>query len=164
MSVNLLRLALALLLTTALTGCGQGGYALSGRSEDPCLEEIPACPHAGFASCVLDIHTYALRTFPGVFNFLVDADADAEVEVVLLMAEQQDSGLVTQITWNEPGCTDSFTDTTEGVDLFKETEDNGVIERSRKVVEDGEHLIEIESDMQAVVLITVEVLVDEPLY
>ena len=139
-----------------LAACGGGGYTLKGRSRDPCLEEIPACPHAGFAECVLDPHRYAERRFPGIFNFLVDVDAGTELEVVLLLAEQRDAGITTQFTWNEPGCTDSYTQSTPGIDLFAEARNNGVLTRTQRLLEDGEHLIEIESDMQARALITVD--------
>lgn len=156
------RLALLLPLLVPLVACGGGGYSISGRSHDPCLEEIPACPHAGFAECSLDPHRYAERRFPGVFNFLVDIDAGSEVGVMLVFVEQADTGMTTQITWNEPGCTDSYTVNIEGADLFAESRDIGVISREQAFTEGGEHLIEVDSDMQAVVLITVDFLVTDP--
>lgn len=151
----ILRTIFGALTLSTLIACGSGDYIIAGRSQDPCLEEIPACPQTGFAECILDPRRYTERAFPGIFNFLVEVDANTEIEVVLLLAEQRDAGLQTQITWNEPGCSDSYSYESEGADLFAEARDTGLLMRKKEVLEDGEHLIEIDSDMQAWVLITV---------
>lgn len=149
----------AIALVSLLGACGGGDFIIGGRSEDPCLESIPACPPKGYAQCIMDSSRYAEVTFPGFFSFLVNVDAKHELEVVLLLAEQRDAGFETQITWWEPGCSDAYTYNSEGADLFYEARDTGVLTRKMRVEVKGEHLIEIESDMQALVLITSNVIV-----
>jgi hypothetical protein len=142
----------------ALGGCGGGDYIIAGRHLDPCLENLPACTRAS-ASCVLDPATYAEQRFPGVFSFLVDVDAGNELEVLIFFAEQNDAGQQTQIVWNEPGCSDQTVYNSGGADLFYEARDVGVLSRKAEIKEDGEHLLEIDSDMRALTLITVEIVV-----
>ena len=131
---------------------------IAGRAFDPCLQSIPACPGL-FASCTLDETRYARATFPGEFRFLVKAEAGHEINVVVFLAQQRDSGLDTQIFWNEPGCSDVYRYDSEGRDLFELAEETNIIEEKQTVFEGGEHLIEIFTDMQADVLITTEVII-----
>ena len=139
------------------TGCGAGGYILSGRANNPCIEEISVCPYTGFAECSLNPRSYAERILPGIFNFIAEADAGEDLEVVLVFADQREAGIATQITINEPGCDDSHTFDSDGIDLFAEARDQAVFEFRETMLESGEHLIEIDSDMQAIVLVTVNV-------
>lgn len=147
-----------LLLLALLSGCGNGDYIISGRSENPCLETIPACP-GRYAECVLDPGSYAEREFPGQLTFLVDVEAEHDLEVVLFFAEQRDTGFETSIEWNEPGCADAYFYDSQGADLFAEAKGTSVITRTQKLQETGEHLVEILSDMQALVLVTVNIIV-----
>ena len=145
---------LAAALGTA-SGCSGGGYAIAGRSLDPCLETIPACQPPNQAACVLSATRYAEYWFPGLFQFLVDVERGHEMEVVLFFAEQREPGNATSITWNAPGCSDAEFWDSEGADLFFEARDVGSITRRSVATQTGEHLIQIDSDMQALVLITV---------
>jgi len=141
-----------------VAGCSGGDYIIAGRNLDPCLENLPACTRAS-ASCVLDPGTYAEQDFPGIFNFLVDIDAGNELEILMFFADQNDAGQETQIVWNEPGCSDQTVYNSQGADLFYEARDVGVLSRKAKMKEDGEHLVEIDTDMRAKVLITVNIVV-----
>lgn len=128
------------------------------RSFDPCVQAIPACPPL-FAACVLDDARYARQRFPEAapFRFAVYAEALDTIEVRLFFAEQQTPGLVTDLYWNEPGCSDAYHEGSDGRDLFAEAERLGYIRREAQVLEEGFHLIELFTDMTAEVLIAVSV-------
>ncbi len=143
-------------LILGLGSCGDGEASLSGRAEDPCIQSIPACPGL-FAQCVLDPASYARVRFPGSFRFFANVEAGHEVEVVLYFADQRDSGIDTKIFWNEPGCTDIHEYKSQGLNLFVESEDTGVFTVRRQMIESGEHLIEVFSDMDADTLVTVNI-------
>jgi hypothetical protein len=131
-----------------------------GKSLMPCLQNIPAC--AGlFATCELNSTTYAQQRFPddSPFRFLVAALPREKIEVVMFFVGQSDVGLDTRILWYEPGCSDVYTYKSDGENLFAEAEETGAISRKETVFEGGDHLVEIFSDMQALVDITVNVTV-----
>lgn len=146
------------LLFLWLAACDPGAEAefTRGKALDACLQTIPACP-GQYAACVLDSSRYAERRFPGAFSFLVDAPPEAEIEIAMFLRDQRDAGFDTRIFWNEPGCSDVHVFESEGRDLFTEAEDTGIIFKKETVYEGGEHLIEIISDMQANVLVSVDV-------
>ncbi len=146
-------------LSFCAAGCDptSEGAFIAGRGYVTCLESLPACPGQS-AACVLDGDSYTEKPFPGVFSFLVEAPAGAEIEVQIYLKEQRDAGLSTLIFWNEPGCSDVYTYDSRGEDLFLEAEETKVIERREKIHEGGEHLVEINSDMQAHTLIGVDVI------
>jgi hypothetical protein len=149
-----------LLLVAALAACDPSSEEefTKGRSYDPCLQTIPACPGL-VGRCTLDGSRYARQTFPGDFRFMVNANAGHIIQVLLYFADQRDAGLSTQIFWNEPGCSEVYVFDSEGRNLFAETEDLNLFTEKREVAETGEHLIEIFSDMQAEVLVTAEVVI-----
>jgi hypothetical protein len=136
-------------LAVLLGGCDPSGEKafLARRGENPCLERIQACP-GETASCVLDDYSYTVADFPGSFRFLVEANSEDEIEVMLYLTDQRDAGISTYIYWNEPGCIDTYIFDSAGRNLFEEADDH-VIREKRKVYDGGEHLIEIDSDMQA---------------
>jgi len=135
--------------------CG-GGTGLKGRAENPCLQSLPACPNIR-AACVLDPFSYGRARLPGGFNFIVDLEAGNKLTVLMFFAEERSPGLDTQILWHEPGCNLPPKEyRSEGLNLFDASEGGGVFSETRTLTRDGEHLIEIVSDMQAEVLVTVE--------
>ena len=154
------RLFLLIIAAVTLIGCDPLSEEefLRGRNLDPCLQTIPACPGL-FASCTLDESRYAKMSFPGEFRFLVRAEEGQEIEVILFFSQQRDAGMETLIFWNEPGCSDVYAYDSEGRDLFDETEETSQFEKKRTMLETGEHLIEIFSDMQADILISARVII-----
>lgn len=128
-----------------------------GRALDACVEVIPACPGL-FASCTLDQTRYARTQFPGAFRFFVDAGPEDKIQVQLFFAHARDAGLSTQIVWNEPGCSEAYVYDSGGRDLFSEAGETNLFAETRKVYEEGEHLIEIFSDMNAEVLVGVDLI------
>ena len=127
-----------------------------GKSRSPCIQSINACP-SKFASCVLDNNIYAEVNFPGDFRFLVDTEANSDVEVQLFFAEQRDPGVSTQIFWYEPGCSDRFDYDSDGFDLFGLAGKELLFTEEKSLRDEGEHLIELFSDMQARVLVGVSI-------
>lgn len=139
--------------------CGSGDAFIAGRARDPCQQNLTPCPPDGLASCRLSSDKFAEVRFPGGFNFLAEADAGEEIKITIFFAEQRASGEVFQIVWNEPGCSDAQFYNSGGADLFAEAAGLGTIERSMEVVESGEHLIEMETDMEALTLVTVDTVI-----
>lgn len=154
------RAALLPVLIAGATACGVTKEAAftRGRGSDPCIQSIPACASL-YAKCILDAERYTRQRFPQAspFRFLVEAPAQARIAVSLFFAEQQSAGSDTQIYWNEPGCADAERWASEGEDLFARAEDTGFMTEAAQVQQSGEHLIEVFSDLQGEVLISVDV-------
>ena len=68
-----------------------------------------------------------------------------------------DAGLDTRILWYEPGCSDVYEYVSDGDNLLGEAEETNTVMRDKKVLDPGDHLIEIFTDHQAETLIAVEV-------
>ena len=156
------RLCVLLFLALGLVACDPGSEAafVRGKSLVPCDQNIPACP-GEFALCALNSTTYARQTFPdsSPFRFLVSALPQEYIEITLFFVTQQDVGLRTNIYWNEPGCFDSYVYKSQGDDLFKEGEDTNTITRKEAVYEGGDHMVVIDTDMRAEVIVAVDVTV-----
>lgn len=148
------------LMLVGLAACGGGTEAdfVQGRAENPCIQSLPACPGL-FAACSLNDKNYARVTFPGTFSFLVDAEESYDIEVMVFFSDPRDAGRETQILWHEPGCTDVYVYDSAGRDLFDEARGTGFVSETEQVFESGEHLLEIISDMQADVIVAVNVIV-----
>ena len=161
-----MRLTLVVLVGVGLVtaGCDPGSEAafVHGRSLVPCDQNIPACP-GEFALCTLNSTTYARQTFPDAspFRFLVSALPREYIEITLYFVTQQDVGLRTNIYWNEPGCFFSSSYKSQGADLFQEAEETNTITRKEPVDEGGEHLIVIDTDMRAEVIVAIDVTVPQ---
>jgi hypothetical protein len=142
----------------AASGCDptSAGAFVQGRTINPCIESLSPCPRQS-ASCKLDGTRYAESQFPGAFAFVVDAPAFARIQVRVYPEDPIDSGIDTRVYWYEPGCTDFYEAQEPGERLLSETDDYGYFAREEQVYREGEHLIEIISDLQSHVLIAVQV-------
>ncbi len=163
----MMRLPLSIGVTAvalALAACDSQTEAAftRGKSLDPCQLSLDACPGES-ASCTLNSTTYARVTFPddSPFRFMVAALPQEYIEVTLFFVTQQDVGLKTNIYWNEPGCSDSYVYKSQGEDLFKEAEDTNTIMRKEAVYEGGDHMVVIDTDMRAEVIVAVDVTVPQ---
>jgi hypothetical protein len=149
----------AVVTLLGLSGCVAGleDQFTSGRSEEFCIQSIPAC--AGYrAKCTLDPTRYAEISFPGQFEFLVQAQPEDQIQVQIFILNGRDAGLSTNIEWNEPGCADSYFYESGGLDIFEASRETKVFAQTKTVYEDGEHLIVIESDMNAEVFVSVDII------
>ena len=147
-----------LVLSVLAAGCNPTSEDnfLQGRAQNPCIEVIPACPGV-YASCTLDVDSYARTTFPGALRFMVTADPEVQIEVSFFLMDQRDAGVSTQIYWNEPACADVYTYDSGGANLFEEASDN-VLSKTMRVHQGGDHLIEVVTDMQAVTDVAVDLI------
>lgn len=154
----------AAMLLVVLGACNPGSEEafVQGRAMVPCDQNIPVCPGL-FAACKLGSTGYTKQAFPAAspFRFLVEALPRETIEVSMYFSEQQDVGLDTRIMWYEPGCSDVYIYKSEGEDLFVEAKDTGYTSRREMVYEGGEHLVEIFTDMQALVVVKTDVYVAE---
>lgn len=126
----------------------------SGLAFNPCVQALNACAGGLTATCELNSTMYAQTDFPGSFRFLVSADPGDLVEIHMFLMNQSDSGVDTRFLWYEPGCTNVQSQDTAGSQLFLEANGTNSVVRSATVAESGNHLIEVESDMQAQALIS----------
>lgn len=155
-SLQLALTAGAALLVAACDPTSEEAF-VRGRAHDPCEQTIPACEGGLFASCALDDSRYTDARFPGALRFLVRAEPFDRIEIGVYFAEVRDSGLETTFYWYEPGCSEVYSERTEGAVLLGEAEDEGSVWREQQVFEAGDHLIEILSDAQARVVVIVNV-------
>lgn len=129
----------------------------SGRSQNPCTSTIPACAETA-ADCELDEAQYIEQRFPGNVAFLVQARAEDEIKVELFVQDVLDVGQQTIIYWNEPGCSDFYAWDSQGRDFVAESRDTNVYSETRRVHEPGQHLIEVFSDLNGVLLIGIDII------
>jgi hypothetical protein len=145
-----------------LAGCDPGSEAAftAGRSRLACLRNISVCPDF-FARCEMNSTTYAQVRFPdeSPFVFLVSALPEEKIEIEMYWVTPYDAGLDTRIYWYEPGCEDVYEFKSEGRNLFQESEDTNIFTVAKRVFEGGDHPIEINTDMRAVVDIAVRTIV-----
>jgi hypothetical protein len=124
-----------------------------GLAYNPCIQSLYACAGGLTATCELNSTMYAQAYFPGSFRFMAPASAGNVIDIWLYLVSQRDAGTLTTFAWYEPGCTDAQTQMVAGVNLFDEAQDTHTVDRSAIVSADGDHLVEIQSDMQATALV-----------
>lgn len=160
---DLRALATAALTGGVLSACGLGteGDFIGGRDLDLCADIIPQC--ASTAGCYLGATRYTETRFPGAISFIVSAPADSEVEVDIFFRTQQANGSDTRVEINEPGCQETYEYVVDAVDLFREAGSDRILEiPPQQVILDGEHLVTVQSDAVAEVLIRADVVVAGP--
>jgi len=126
----------------------------SGLAFNPCVQALNACAGGLTATCELNSTMYSQTDFPGAFRFLASADIGDVVEIHMFLTNQRDTGTDTRFLWYEPGCTTGQTQDVPGSELFIEAAGTSSVMRSAVVARPGDHLIEIQSDMQATALVT----------
>lgn len=139
------------------SGCGLSAADnfTRGLTRDRCDGTYPICSTT--AGCVMGENRYLEGSFPGSRELIVPAPAESIVTVRLFFVTQGAHGLDTRILISEPGCIDTYEWASEGQDIFIEAGSDRVLEVSREVYLDGDHLVEVASDSVADYAITVEV-------
>lgn len=129
----------------------------SGRSDDPCNGNYPACNTD--VGCVLSNSSYTSGTFPGSGQFLVQTTGPATVDVNFFLINPSAAGTMTYVTWFESGCTSNFQapPITGKIFVGEAEADNGLFTRSQLLSSPGDHLITYQSDATAQYLIDVEI-------
>ena len=148
-------LALALAALLGLACNGPVDSFTSGRVLDPCGETWPVCNTV--AGCILSDANYVQGTFPGTFQYVVQAPGPATVSVNVFLENVTGAGTTTTLDWWETGCTSSFPTTVQGSVFVGETQELGVFTRSQDLSGEGDHLVTIQSDATASFLLSVVV-------
>lgn len=151
--------AFAALMVLVAAGCNANSERAftTGRSQNLCTQNIPACAEIA-ANCQIDSTQYIKQRFPGDVAFLVQSRADDDIQVQLFISAVIDVGQQTIIYWNEPGCSDYYMWDSKGEDFVAESRDTNTFSQSRTMHVPGEHLIEINSDLNGELLIGINVL------
>lgn len=156
-NIGQLAVRVSLLGLFVLTGCGLGAEDnfTRGLDRDRCEGTFPICSTA--AGCVMGRGRYLEGRFPGTREFIVPAPEESFITVQIFFRTQLATGESTRILWNEPGCVDTYEWDSEGQDIFLQAGNDKVLEQTRQVFFEGDHLIEVSSDALAEYFIAVEV-------
>ena len=151
-------MALALLAVSALsTSCISAEETFVGsRLEDLCADLTPICSVQ--ASCVLAEDRYLRSSFPGGLRVIVETiEPDRKLVVRLFLTEMVFPGTELLVQAWSPKCK-AFDDVhLLDVDLFDLAGDTRIIQLELDAPDEGEHLVELFSDMSATYLMTVDV-------
>ena len=149
--------ALVLIATIAtMTSCfsQEEEFAL-GRLENPCAGSIPIC--AFHAACVLGRKDFLSGQLPGGQRFIVQADPlDRQLVIRLLFTEMIYPGTEFLLNLFTPGCGSRETEHIVDQDLFARAGDDRIVTFIMPIEEEGDHLLELFSDMSAGYLLTVD--------
>ena len=143
----------------ASTACGFGSEAafVDTATLTDCLDEIPVCNTTGGCRMVEE-ESYLEGRFPGQRTFIVPTEGEATIRVKIFWRTRLGPGSDTEIVWFEPACVDDFNFESQGADIFRDTNDQGIFQKDQKVFRAGDHLIEVRSDAVAEYLMKTEVL------
>jgi hypothetical protein len=145
------------LLALAMTGClfsSAGGFA-GAADENVCDSTVPVCATAG--GCVLDGSHYLKGEFPGERRFIVRTHGEADLTVSIYFDEARSPGADTNIYVYESGCIERFAYETAGRDIFREAGPDMTFGWTARVYQEGDHLVEVNSDALAGYLLKVDV-------
>jgi hypothetical protein len=139
------RLAVVLACTLAASGCGDQSTFALGRQLDACEENLPtACGVS--ARCVLDGDHYLSGMFPSARRFLVRTAGETTLHFLLLLTDEHAPGTDLELTVHEPTCGDRSVWDSAGRDLFRLTDQDGVLALPMSASLPGDHLVELASD------------------
>lgn len=147
----------ALLCALAATSCvRQEEVFTEGRVETTCGDAIPVCDTR--AACVLDDNVYVDGAFPGGLQSIVRTESgDNRIVVRFLLEEMTSPGSELLVRAHSPGCGTFNERHLQDVDLFERAGDDRILQYELELEGDGDHLLEIFSDMGAEYLMTVTV-------
>lgn len=141
------------------SGCQFGTEAtfIGHRALDACDLELPVCNTT--AGCKLtEEEGYLEGEFPGQRSLIVPTAGEATIRVSILWRTQLGPGADTEIVWHEPACVDAYRYESQGVDVFADSNEQGIFVQQQKVFREGEHLVEVRSDATAGYLLRTDVL------
>ena len=143
-------------LAAITTGCfSQEEEFAQGRLENPCAGSIPVCSFR--ASCVLGRQDFLSGQLPGGQRFVVQADPlDRQVVIRLLFTEMIYPGTEFLLNLYTPGCGNFETEHIIDKDLFARAGDDRIVTFIMPIEEEGDHLLEVYSDMSAAYLLTID--------
>jgi hypothetical protein len=146
---HLRRLLFALLLVGSLGGCvDQDTVFTRGRIQATCNAAIPVCD--GRAACVIGNDDYVEGTFPGGQKTIVRTEtADNRLVVRFLLDEMVSPGTEMLVRAHQPGCNAFEQQHPTDVDLFERAGDDRILQFTLDLPGQGDHLLEVFSDMGA---------------
>jgi hypothetical protein len=109
------------------------------------------------ASCYIGNESYIQGRFPGNGKVIVRLDQPSDVKVSFYFDNLSAVGTLTSIVWYETGCTGSVRSDVDGQTVATEANQTGVYERSATLLENDEHLVSFQSDLEATYLMKVDV-------
>ena len=141
-------LTLALLIS-AIGACGDAESIFTdGRIETRCNSAIPICDSQ--ASCVLLEDQYLRDDFPGGKQFMVRTAAKkTRLTARFLLIEPRFTGTELMVRVHNDSCGAYEEGATRDKDLFDESGEDSIIEYQLDIVGEGDHLVEIFSDMSS---------------
>lgn len=141
----------------ALGACVSSEDAFVGaRLERLCTQSIPVCDVQ--ASCVLDPKSYVADRFPGGLRLIVrTTDAASTLTLRLQLATEEAPGTALSVEAWRSDCNDVTARELRDVDLFAVAGDDRVLSWELPLDGRGDHLVQIDSDMSADYLVTVDV-------
>lgn len=145
-----IRILLASLLAVpALSGCvEQDSIFTQGRIQTTCNGAIPICDSR--AACVVGDDVYVDGTFPGGQKTIVRTQTDKNRLIVrFLLREMLNPGTEILVRAHSPSCNYFDDQHPQDVDLFERAGDDRVLEFQLNLRGEGDHLLEIFSDMAA---------------
>ena len=151
--------ACGVVVVVVVAGCGFGSEAafIDTSTLSDCLDEIPVCNTT--AGCKLvEEDSYLEGVFPGQRFFIVPTEGEAVIRVKMFWRTQLGPGADTEITWFEPACIDDFDFDSQGADIFRDSNEQGIFVKEQRVFRAGDHLVEVRSDATADYLLRTEVL------
>jgi hypothetical protein len=150
-----------LLVLLLVVGMGCGGTRtdfIGSRAKDACDAEWPVCSRV--AGCILGAESYAEGRLPGKVQFIVQLREASTVRVRLFLEEVVAAGEETVVTFHEEGCRARVRQPASGRTVLDFAEKVGEFSREAELTGVGDHLVEIDSDLQGRYVLKVEV---EPL-
>jgi hypothetical protein len=150
---------LAVLSLVVAAGCGGTREDfIGGRVKDACDAEWPVCSQV--AGCILGAESYIEGRLPGEAQFIVQLKEASMVRVRMFLEDVVAAGEETVMTFHEEGCRARIREPATGRTVLDFAEKVGEFSREAELTGVGDHLVEVESDLQARYVLKVEV---EPL-
>jgi hypothetical protein len=147
---------LALLASGVVAGCGgTRSDFIGGRVKDACDAEWPVCSQV--AGCILGAESYMEGRLPGEAKFIVQLKEASTVRVRLFLEDVVAAGEETVMTFHEEGCRARIREPATGRTVLDFAEKVGEFSREAELTGVGDHLVEVESDLQARYVLKVEV-------
>jgi|GEM_PF-737396 len=138
----------ALALQVAACNFGSEAAFTNNASLHPCDSDIPVCNTT--AGCILiNDNNYVEGAFPGTKQLIVPTEREGIIQVLIYWRTQEFPGADTEVIWHEPACIASYSYQSQGVDIFADSNSDGLYIKEMHVTRAGDHLIEVRSDAVA---------------
>ncbi|MBJ6761096.1 hypothetical protein JGU66_10005 [Myxococcaceae bacterium JPH2] len=150
------QMVVSVLSLAMMSACGGSREQFIGpRVLDACNASWPVCSQ--IAGCILGPESYAEGRFPGSTQLIVQVPEASTIKVHFYLEEVTAAGEETAIVFQEEGCRSRKREAITGKLAIDSMEKFGEFTREADVTGVGDHLIQIQSDMQARYVVKVDV-------